>query len=75
LERREAKAIVDGFETVFCSYLRGTGHVPGLVNHVTAEEYRLHASDPLFRAKITLKQFTDSWLLPIGNSPENRIRV
>ena len=75
MTRSEAEAIVKGFETVFLRYLEGVGHVSRLQGYVTPEEYQLRASDPLFRAKVTLKQLTDSWLLPIGNKPENRIKI
>jgi hypothetical protein len=46
-----------------------------LPDHVTEEEYRLRASDPLFRAKVTLRQLTDSWLLPVGDDLHKKIEV
>jgi hypothetical protein len=71
-----ANAIAEGFKQVFFRYLNGIGHVPGtLPDHVTEEEYRLRASDPLFRAKVTLRQLTDSWLLPVGDDLHKKIEV
>ena len=75
LERSQAEAITKGFTQVLFRYLEGAGHVPGLDAHVTAKEYELCALDPLFRAKTVLKQLTDSWLLPIGDGPTDKIRV
>lgn len=76
LTRNHAGAIINGFRTVFFHYLNGIGHVPGTMpDHVSEEEYSLRASDPLFRAKVTLRQLTDSWLLPVGDDPENKIKV
>lgn len=73
LTRKQADAIAEGFRQAFFRYLNGVGHVPGLVPHyISAEEHNFHAADGLFRARITLQQLTDSWLLPIGNK---RIKV
>ena len=58
------------------NYLNGVGHVPGMENcYVTMEEYDLCASDQLFRAKVALRQLTDSWLLPIGDSLQSKVKV
>lgn len=76
LNRKEAEAIVDGFKLCFSKYLDDAGHVSGMVPHyITEEEYKLHAPDKLFRARTTLCQLTDSWLLPVGGGFENKIKV
>ena len=90
LSRQQADASVDGFQHAFIRYLHGTGHVPGTAPaYVTVEEYNLRASDlllraratlrqltdPLLRARATLRQLTDSWLLPVGDDPEDKIKV
>ena len=69
LSRVQAEATINGFKTVFFNYLDGQGHVPGTEHGVvTLEEYNLRKSEPLFRARVTLRQLTDSWLLPLGDS-------
>jgi hypothetical protein len=74
--RRQAGAIVQGFEKAFFGYLNGTGHVAGTSPvYVTAEEFNLRASDPLIRANLVLRQLTDSWLLPLGDHPTVKIKV
>ena len=76
LSRQQADASVDGFQRAFIRYLHGTGHVPGTAPaYVTVEEYNLRASDLLLRARATLRQLTDSWLLPVGDDPEDKIKV
>ena len=76
LSRVEAAAIEFAFKKVFFRYLNGVGHVLAAVpSHVTEEEYRLRASDSLFRAKVTLRQLTDSWLLPVGRDRGDKIKV
>jgi hypothetical protein len=75
LARDQANAIAEGFKQAFFQYLNGIGHVPGTApDHVTEEEYHLRVSDPLFRAKVTLRQLTDSWLLPV-DAQNNKIKV
>ena len=76
LTHQQADSITEGFKNSLFQYLNGTGHVPGMASHyVTAEEYHLRESDQLFRAKLTLQQFTDSWLLPVGDDAQSKIKV
>ena len=76
LTREQAEGIVRAFKQVFFEYLNGVGHVPGMEDcYVTKEEYDLRASDRLFRAKVTLRQLTDSWLLPVGDNPQSKVKV
>jgi hypothetical protein len=44
-------------------------------HHITAEEHELRVADKLFRARVTLRQLTDSWLLPVGDGSQNKIKV
>ena len=73
LYRRQVKAVARAFEVCFSKYLNGVGHAPG--GYVTVEERNLHASDSLLRARMTLHHLTDSWLLPIGCDPKNKIKA
>lgn len=76
LERKQVTSIIEGFRQVFSKYLNGVGHVRKTVPDLVSEEdYRLHQSDALFRAKVALRQFTDSLLLPVGGSIEGEITV
>ena len=76
LTRQQADGIVTAFKGVFFRYLNGVGHVQGLVpGLVTAEKHNLRASDRLFRARVTLRQLTDSWLLPVGDDLQSKIKV
>lgn len=67
----DRQAMKEGFKKCFTEYLHGVGHVQGLVD---ADEYRKRRRDRLFRACAALRQFTDSWLLPI-DSHEGSILV
>lgn len=72
----QAEAIINGFKTALYRYLNGTGHVQGTDSKfVTVEEFHLHSQDTLLRAKMTLRQLTDSWLLPVGDKSKSKITV
>jgi hypothetical protein len=76
MTRAQVDAIMKSFKAALHHYLNGTGHVQGTGSKfVTAKEFHLRRQDTLFRAKITLRQLTDSWLLPVGDKPENKIIV
>jgi hypothetical protein len=76
LDRKQAEGIVRAFKECFLKYLSGTGHMPEMVpDYVTEEEFKLHISDKPFRARITLRQLTDSWLLPVGDGSQSKIKV
>ena len=76
LRRDQVSAIARAFERCFSMYLKGIGHVPDAVSgYVTAEEYELCVHDRLFWARVTLCQLTDSWLLPVGDGSQSKIKV
>ena len=75
IAEKDAKAIAEGFKVCLFKYLNGVGHVHGVApSHITLDEYEQRKGDHLFRARVTLRQFTDSWLLPI-DSEEGKIKV
>jgi hypothetical protein len=74
--RQEVARFIDGFKNALFGYLNGSGHVPGTQGKsVTVEEFNLRASDSLFRAKVMLRQLTDSWLLPMEDKLGYKILV
>jgi hypothetical protein len=74
IDERSCQALIEGFKTCFTNYLKGIGHVPGCESLVDADEYRKRKTDRLFRARAALRQFTDSWQLPIDRH-EGTIKV
>lgn len=71
----EAEAIANAFKACFFKYLKGVGHVDGTApSHITWDEHEQQKDNTLFRAKVALRQFTDSWLLPIDGE-EGKIKV
>ena len=75
-EQKQVTSIIKGFWQAFSKYLNSVGHVRKMVPAlVSGEDYRLHQSDALFRAKAALWQFTDSWLLLVGGSAKGKITV
>ena len=76
LSPKQVDAILSRFWEALFGYLNGSGHVLGTApSFVTEEEYQLCMADQLFRAKTMLQQLTDSWLLPVGNNPGDKIKV